>query len=500
MSFNLKKVFSYAPVLVAILSAFFVYWLLGIYGSAELKREKRASEEILHRELDQNRSVIEQKIAGQKDVAKSLAEYVEFNPKIDQIIFANWARRVFLTSNVQTLAFNIAQESEIVLEYPKKSGDSIVLVLKAPSLERDGTNKVSTYFIADLLNGKPAVVHQNFIYTTDSLTGKVRYWGSSVIVDDLEEIIALVPFKSNTNRNFTFSVESNTGEQLIFVGKPFGENELHVSEYFTLQSQTLRLSLGSTLLSKDLVRKTEGLKVLFISIAILIAVLNGYLLANMYSIQKKNKILAFKNKQIKIQLGEKVLLIKEIHHRIKNHFQLISSLNRTSAGRLKNSTVEEIVEEINSRIELMAKAYDQISGGSRASNYMPDYIRSVVKSLINGVDPPVHDTYAIDNLEINIKRTVYIGILLNEFVMNSIKHGFPENKTDNCLKIEFTSNADCYVMKYLANGAGLPDDIFHEKKDSTGIQVLTLFTQQLEGDIEQISEGEFHGYEIQFPI
>ncbi|MBL4707557.1 MAG: sensor histidine kinase [Flavobacteriales bacterium] len=500
MTFNLKKVFSYTPILVAILSAFFVYWLLGIYGKAELKGEKRASEEILHRELDQNRSIIEQKIIGQKDVAKSLAEYVAFNPKIDQIIFANWAKRVFLKSNSQALAFTITRKQEINLEYPKGSGDLISLTLKSPPIESKEGNSVLSYFKKELLNGSPAVVHQNFIYITDTTSGELKYWGSAVIVDDLEKIIELVPFKSNHDRNFNLAVDSEEGEQILRVGNPFGENDLFVSEFFKLQLLTIKLSLGNAMLSVGLEKKTKDLKILFISIAILIAALNGYLLANMFNIQRKNKILAFKNGQIKVQLGEKILLIKEIHHRIKNHFQLISSLNRTSADRLRDKTVEEIVESINNRIELMAKAYDQISGGSKANNYMPDYIPSVVKSLIYGAEPPVHDFYEITKLEINIKRTVYIGIILNELVMNSIKHSFPENKQDNLLKIEFRTIEDRFVMKYLANGVSLPKDVFREKKNSTGIQVLTLFTEQLEGNIIQIEDNGLHGYKIEFPI
>lgn len=500
-----RKIVSHLPIFVAIASALFVYWLLGIYGQTEVKRFKRESEELLHRQLDQNRSAVEQKIAGQKNIAQSLAEYVEFNPQINRQIFSKWVQQVFLGSHPQSLTFSIVSDSSISFNYPKGDEQSKVqFLLKQPifrtlKLPKDSVNKELVFFDTDLLNGKPAIVYQNFIYTTDTVSKESKFLGSVVIIDDLETILKSVPFKTNSNRKFRFDVETVEGDK-ISIGEDLKEGDLHINEFFQLQSLTVRMYLSSSLLGRELEDKSISLRVLFGAIAILIALLNAYLISNMYRMRRINRILASKNKQIKVQLTEKVLLIKEIHHRIKNHFQLISSLNRTSTERFKEKTVDEIVGEINNRIELMAKAYDQINGGSNVNNYMPDYINSIVESLILGVVPEISCELKIIPVDINIKRAVYLGILLNELIMNTLKHGFVEEEKDRKIKIEFKNIADRYVLKYSENGKGLPENVLGDNSESTGMQVLTLFTRQLEGDIVQFKEGEFCGFEIEFPV
>lgn len=492
------------PIAVAIASALFVYWLLGIYGNSEIRRQKRENQELLHRELDQNRSAIEQIIAGQKNVARSLAGYVEFNPLINQVIFSKWAQQIFIKSNTHSLTFQITQNDFLDFNYPKNSANTIHLKLKIPSfkdvnVKLDSVNKVVTFFDATLLNGKPAIIYQNFIYTKDSTTNTYKYWGNAVIVDDLTELVQQVPFESNNRRKFNVSIENKSGKTLIQVGDTIEEDILAVTEFFNLQMVKVKLRLGKKELFTSLLNKANRLQTLFIVISILIAFLNAFIIANMFSIKRSNKILAFKNTQIRAQLSEKVLLIKELHHRIKNHFQLISSLNRTLSTKLQNSSTEDVIEDINGRIELMAKAYDKIGGSNYLKNFMPEYIPSIVNSLIVGAQPKISVIYNISPSEINIKRTVYLGILLNELVVNSLKHGFKLGNKSRNITINFTEVNSSFILTYLTNGEALPTNIFDLHKSSTGVQILSLFTEQLEGNIKQIKLDTDSGYEIQFP-
>jgi len=192
-------------------------------------------------------------------------------------------------------------------------------------------------------------------------------------------------------------------------------------------------------------------------------------------------------------------LIKEIHHRIKNHFQLISSLNNVLYTKEGNDAVNKVVKEMNQRLGSLAQAYDQISDKEDGKNNLRVYITDLVNNLLIGVKPKIEVDLEIDDVELYIKRTVYIGVVINELITNSLKHAF-KNQSNRKVRICIKSADNNYRLTFLDNGPGLPENIFEKHSTSTGVKLIQMFSSQLGGEARQINKDDMSGYEIDFPI
>jgi two-component sensor histidine kinase len=164
-----------------------------------------------------------------------------------------------------------------------------------------------------------------------------------------------------------------------------------------------------------------------------------------------------------------------------------------------NEAVKKVVEEVNQRIGSLAQAYDQISDKEDGKNNLRIYITDLVNNLLIGVKPKIEVELEIDDVELYIKRTVYIGVVINELITNSLKHAF-KNQSDRKIQISIKSEKKYYRLTYLDNGPGLPEGIFEKHGNSTGVQLIQMFSSQLGGRVMQIQKDEMSGYEIDFPI
>ncbi len=208
-------------------------------------------------------------------------------------------------------------------------------------------------------------------------------------------------------------------------------------------------------------------------------------------------------KQIKNSLEEKEVLLKEIHHRVKNNMQVISSLLSLQSRSIKNEEEIEILRESQNRVKSMAMIHESLY---RTHNLARINFKEYIKGLISGLFRSYGVNQSTIKLELNLKDVLLdidiaipCGLILNELISNSLKHAFPANYVRRQANGTFASpegmkgkikvslllkNESILKMIVFDNGIGFPDNIDFRNTDSLGLKLVNTLINQLDGTIE----------------
>jgi PAS domain S-box-containing protein len=207
--------------------------------------------------------------------------------------------------------------------------------------------------------------------------------------------------------------------------------------------------------------------------------------------------------KIMASLSEKETLLKEVHHRVKNNMQVISSLLRLQEGKVKDKNAAALLRDSQNRIQSMALVYNKLyQSDNLASINMTDYINELIAGLIKSYVTS-HSLVSVNvvpgEVLLSIDLAIPCGLVINELVTNSLKYAFPENrkgqisvslKEDNDRELELVVSDD---------GVGMPDDINLVDTGTLGIRLVTNLVQdQLGGKIE-LNCNQGTKYQISFP-
>ncbi len=193
-------------------------------------------------------------------------------------------------------------------------------------------------------------------------------------------------------------------------------------------------------------------------------------------------------KQITDSLHEKELLLKEIHHRVKNNLQLISSLIYLQSENVKEKNFTDIMRETGNRIQSMALIHEKLYLSENLANInFSDYVRDFTAVLFNSyshVSRNVSLKLNLENCLPDIDRAIPCGLILNELVSNSLEHAFPDNKEGEIYIELKCSQGGTLTLTVKDNGIGLPGHIDPVNRDSLGLNlVFTLAERQLKGSV-----------------
>jgi two-component sensor histidine kinase len=199
--------------------------------------------------------------------------------------------------------------------------------------------------------------------------------------------------------------------------------------------------------------------------------------------------------QLNASLKEKEVLLKEIHHRVKNNMQVISSLLNLQSSRIKSRKILEMFKESQDRIRSMSLIHERLyQSEDLASIDFSRYIQNLATYLFQSyrIDPEavVLNTNVRD-VSLDINKAIPCGLIINELVSNSLKYAFPQIKeTDNKktkkgeIDIQLTADEGRVILLVKDNGVGLPSDLDIETADSFGLQLVTTLVSQLNGRID----------------
>jgi PAS domain S-box-containing protein len=191
--------------------------------------------------------------------------------------------------------------------------------------------------------------------------------------------------------------------------------------------------------------------------------------------------------KIKASLHEKEVLLREIHHRVKNNLQIISSLLNLQSRGIDNEEVQDVFKESQARVKSMAMVHEKLYQSHNLSRIQfKDYILSLVNNLLQTYlkDPSgIQLKTSIDDVYIDINTAVPSGLIINEIISNSLKYAFDDDRGE--IKISLRKSADEeMVLKISDNGKGFPQDFDFRSTETLGLQLVNSLVQQLDGKIE----------------
>jgi PAS domain S-box-containing protein len=192
--------------------------------------------------------------------------------------------------------------------------------------------------------------------------------------------------------------------------------------------------------------------------------------------------------KIKSSLKEKEVLLREIHHRVKNNLQIISSLLSLQSSYLKDEKAMDAFRESQNRVKSIAMIHEKLYQSTDLEKIdFEEYIHSLITRLFHSYNvnkDQIQSILEIDNVTLNINTAIPCGLIINELVSNSLKHAFPDGREG---KINIALNSDNgrnFELTISDDGVGFPKDVDFQNTETLGLQLVNTLVRQLEGSIE----------------
>jgi PAS domain S-box-containing protein len=207
--------------------------------------------------------------------------------------------------------------------------------------------------------------------------------------------------------------------------------------------------------------------------------------------------------KIKASLAEKEVLLKEIHHRVKNNLQVINSLLNLQSERIRDEESLYIFEKCKNRINSIALVHEKLYESEDLANInFGEYVRTLTSQMFSACPPglsAVRLKINASDVFLKINQAIPCSLIINELVMNAMKYAFTRGQEGEIV-IEFKSTNKGKITLIVAdNGVGLPPDFDINKSETLGMQIINAFVKKLNGSIE-INQGSGSKFTIQFQL
>ncbi|MFA4848819.1 MAG: PAS domain S-box protein [Methanoregula sp.] len=190
---------------------------------------------------------------------------------------------------------------------------------------------------------------------------------------------------------------------------------------------------------------------------------------------------------IRASLEEKVVLLREVHHRVKNNLQIIISLVNLQMRQTDDPTVKQIMSETQNRVRAMSLVHEKLYRSESLSKIdFADYTRFLATQLFSfyGTDSRrVRLEFAMSKIMVDINTAVPLGLLMNELISNSLKHAFPKGMA-GAISISGGYEGERMMLVVRDNGIGIPPDFDWKNTTSLGMRLVISLIDQVDGTIE----------------
>ncbi|MCB0736109.1 MAG: tetratricopeptide repeat protein [Bacteroidetes bacterium] len=225
---------------------------------------------------------------------------------------------------------------------------------------------------------------------------------------------------------------------------------------------------------------------------LLIAVVLFFLLRN---IRKAQKEILTQRDQLQRSDQEKAVLLKELHHRVKNNLQIVSSLLNMQGDSVKDEKALEAFREGQNRVDAMAMIHKHLYATDELTSVdISGYLERLVNSLaysygFNSINFTLNTNITRNPIDVDI--AIPIGLIVNELASNTFKHAFSKEKMAE-LSVILKQNGNELHLEMKDNGKGLPQDFSFQNLDSFGMELVYTLVKQLKGDIGWKNNGGAH--------
>lgn len=211
------------------------------------------------------------------------------------------------------------------------------------------------------------------------------------------------------------------------------------------------------------------------------------------SLQKENEVRKKAEQKISDALKEKEAMLKEIHHRVKNNLQVVTSLLYFQGKQIKDPTMQEMFRDAQNRVKSMSLIHEKLYLSEDLANI--DF-NEYVKKLFNHL----YQSYGLNktkfkivnnvkNIQLGVDTAVPCGLIINELISNSFQHGFKGLESGEITIDMGHDENNNFTLKVDDNGLGIPKDLNIEKTDSLGLRLVDNLATQLNGKIEILNDN-----------
>jgi two-component sensor histidine kinase len=245
----------------------------------------------------------------------------------------------------------------------------------------------------------------------------------------------------------------------------------------------------------------EGSKDLFNLLSVLFSM---FLLGNIFgkNLLKTHHALYRSKKELTAQMEEKETLLKEVHHRVKNNLQTVSSLLSLQSRNVEETRMKTLLKSTQNRVISMAMVHEMLYMRNDITqieykSYVQELSEYLIRS-IKGLDSKVQLKIDIPDIKLGIDTAIPLGLLINEAVTNALKYGFADEEEGEIYIVLKKELDKQYVLNIGDNGKGFPETITHKNSKSLGLKLIHNLTRQLKGTIQRDDSKKGTNYIIRF--
>lgn len=292
---------------------------------------------------------------------------------------------------------------------------------------------------------------------------------------------------------FEYSEEFQAMNDSLFNAKK-DERLLETIKKYDLDKKEQQISLLQTQNElKDLRIKSANEERLFYSLGILGLIIIAGIGFYLYQTKKKSsEELSRKNEIISQALAEKEDLMREIHHRVKNNLQVVSSLLSIQSRHVSDSQVIEAIKEGQNRVKTMGLIHQNLYQDNDLRGVdMKNYVQKLTKNLFSSynIEPEkIRLKTDIETSNLDVDTVVPLGLIINELVTNSLKYAFTD-KISGEIFVKLHENNEKLILEVGDNGRGLPEGFDIQKLKSMGFQLVQNFVRKLSAELKIQSEN-----------
>ncbi|HEY6613568.1 MAG TPA: sensor histidine kinase, partial [Vicinamibacterales bacterium] len=195
---------------------------------------------------------------------------------------------------------------------------------------------------------------------------------------------------------------------------------------------------------------------------------------------------------LRASLNEKEVLLKEIHHRVKNNLQIVSSMLNLQMDQLSDTKAIELFKESQNRVRSIALFHEKLYQSRDLGRVeIAEYLKGLAHDSFAtyGVNPDdiilaVHT----EDIPLDVDAAISCGLIVNELVSNSLKHAFPDRRKGQ-VEVTLRSAATDVVLEVADNGVGVPATLDFRSPSTLGLKLVAIFTEQLGGTMDLTREG-----------
>jgi len=196
---------------------------------------------------------------------------------------------------------------------------------------------------------------------------------------------------------------------------------------------------------------------------------------------------------LRASLREKEVLLREIHHRVRNNMQVISSLLNLQVERVRDGAVKKILKESQNRIRSIALVYERMYNSADLARVdFSGYIPMLYGHLghVLGIQAErIKESYQLEVVSLGVDLAIPCGLILTELISNSMTHAFPGGRKGT-IRIELGRDPDGSIRLVVADdGVGMPQDLDFRKTESLGLQIVNMLAEQIHARVELLTRG-----------